>query len=151
MIIDWAYVGLWIIKELFGSLDFVPVIFVSSWNDQLIVVELMSFISDKEVFGGVDFDDSFLGPMALIWNDLFHSFETDFWVNHIETYHGPSGLIIMVLSWLKDSDVCWSDVTSQEMWCCVETSCTTADDTIFSVMVIEDEQSFPDEHYVFWL
>jgi hypothetical protein len=54
----------------------------------------------------------------------------------------------MVLSWLKDSDISGSDVTSQEMRCSVETSCTTADDTVFCVMVIEDDKSFPDEHFV---
>jgi hypothetical protein len=108
----------------------------------------MASIRDKQVFGWVDSSDSFLSPMALLRNDIFHFLNTDLRINHIESNHGPTRLVIMVLSWLKDSDISGSDVTSQEMRCSVETSCTTTNDTVFCVMIIEDDKSFPDEHFV---
>lgn len=75
----------------------------------------MSFIGDQQVFAWVDFYDSFLGPMALVRNDFLHFLDTDLRMNHVESNHGPSRLVIMVLSRLKDSDVCGSDITSQQM------------------------------------
>ena len=148
MIVNWAHVWFWIVKKFFCPFNFVPIVFDSWRNYQMIVVKFMTFISDEQVFGWVDFGDSFLGPMALLRNDFFHFFNTDFRINHIESNHGPTRLVIMVLSWLKDSDISGSDVTSQEMRCSVETSCTTTDDTVFCVMIIEDDKSFPDEHFV---
>ncbi len=109
----------------------------------------MPFISDQQIFAWVYFHNSFFGPMALIRNDFFHFFYADLRINHIKANHSPSRLVVMVLSWLKNSDICGSNVTSQEMWCCVKTSCTTPDDAVFCVMVIEDEQSFPNKHYGF--
>ena len=88
--------------------------------------------------------------MTLVWNHFLHSLSRNLRFNHIKTHHCPSRLIIMVLCWLKNSDICWSDVTSQQMGSCVETSCTSADDTIFGVVIIEDKKSFPDKHFYFY-
>lgn len=151
VIVNGAHIRLGVIKQFFCTFDFVPVMLVACRNDEFVVVELMALIGNQNFFDGIDFDNSFLGPVALFWNNIFHFFATDLRLNHIESNHGPAGLVIMVLSWFEDSDVCGSDIAPQEMRSCIKTACTTSNDAIFSVMEIEHEQSFPDIHILFLL
>lgn len=105
MIIDGADIGLFVLQQLLGSLDPVPVVLEPRGDDELIVVEFVSPIGQQVVLSGVYFDDPLLGPVRLFWNDILHRLTTCLGVNHIIADHSPAWLIIVILSWLENPNI----------------------------------------------